>query len=658
MEASVESRSAESAVRAIASAAKALRLYPPTSPIPRQSIDDAIAALRSAVATRSVLPLVVGRTGFDLDGTPLAEGAPGVSDLADTLRAHGVAELDVLPGCPAEDLVTLLDLIGQEPSEVHASGGLATLLAAEGAEGVRVAEVALSVVSAGVLELGETAQDFLRELAADTDKLAAWLAAAAAGDPAGLAEGLSELANAAGTAGAATLAANIAEALRSQGREVRDAVLGCAMDPGPIHELARASFSNMGGGEIADVLCGGVYGENMLSLSNALTHLPLQQRVSEIRTQIQDALASAGHTEKEAHFLDHMLEVRTSPEPETALPRTELYGAVARALSLDDEDIRQVREATQTEVRSSDAAGVRAMLVLLDQQNDFELYVRSADSLAAMVPRLIEGGRLDVATQVIRELADRGSRTGQPWPELADRLRTAIDSALSPRTAEALIAAVEADPGLIADARTLTNVAPGSSGGPLLAVALTRGERGVATAKDLLGRKLPGLIAAAIPTLPWHQLQAAVHELAATDEPRFNERIAEAARRADEQSRREVAAGLASAGTPGAVQLLTSMVRDASIDVSIIAVRAMGKHRTPGAAALLAERLNELDLDGNDFLLGREIIGALARSEEPAALTALNALASRRALIKRGHFTEVQQLARQALKIQGQKGGS
>jgi hypothetical protein len=69
----------------------------------------------------------------------------------------------------------------------------------------------------------------------------------------------------------------------------------------------------------------------------------------------------------------------------------------------------------------------------------------------------------------------------------------------------------------------------------------------------------------------------------------------------------------------------------------------------PGCAAALEIRLSELDVYGKDFPLAREVIGALAHTPDTSAAEVLGRLSSRRTFIKRGHFAEVQELARQAL---------
>jgi hypothetical protein len=73
---------------------------------------------------------------------------------------------------------------------------------------------------------------------------------------------------------------------------------------------------------------------------------------------------------------------------------------------------------------------------------------------------------------------------------------------------------------------------------------------------------------------------------------------------------------------------------------------------------VLAARLAELDIDGDGFTLAREMIAALARVPDAEAAAALNKLASRRALIKRGHFAEVQDLVQQALQLRAHGGGA
>ena len=72
-------------VRDVAAATRALRLYPETSPIPRQSAESAAAALERAFAVVPVVSLHVTREGFSFSEEPLDQSGPGAADLADAM---------------------------------------------------------------------------------------------------------------------------------------------------------------------------------------------------------------------------------------------------------------------------------------------------------------------------------------------------------------------------------------------------------------------------------------------------------------------------------------------------------------------------------------------------------------------------------------------
>ena len=127
-------------------------------------------------------------------------------------------------------------------------------------------------------------------------------------------------------------------------------------------------------------------------------------------------------------------------------------------------------------------------------------------------------------------------------------------------------------------------------------------------------------------------------------------------RRPDEQSRREAANGLGAAGGPFALKHLGTLLRDPSAEVALAAARAIGRLTGSGGAPVPGARFDEIDADGKDFTLARELIVALARIPDTGADAVLKRIADRRALIKRGHFAEINDLASQAL-AQRAKGG-
>jgi HEAT repeat protein len=220
-----------------------------------------------------------------------------------------------------------------------------------------------------------------------------------------------------------------------------------------------------------------------------------------------------------------------------------------------------------------------------------------------------------------------------------------------------LITAAVDDRNVVPQAREIVRHAGDAAVGPLVIEAIELKYDGVEVAEQILGPRLVQQLITLTPQAQWYQLGPIVERLAKESDSRATEAVETALNRADEQSRREAAQGVAASGGANAAHLLEARVNDDSTEVAIIAVRAMAKYNVSGAAPILATRLDEIDVDGDDFLLAREIIGALARLDDPAAVTSLEKLAGRKALIKRGHFNDVQELAKQGLALQAKRGG-
>jgi len=640
----------EPIVRGLTAAAKALRLYPPTSPIPRQAVDSAAASLSAFLGSEPVLSLKVVRDGLAWGGATVAPGAPGATELADSLRDHGVAEVSFLPGVGTDDLLAFLGTALEKPEALAERGGLAAVLVSAGVESVRTAEVSLTVVDPMSMGSDGEADEFLRQLAGDPERIAAWLAVAAKGDPATLAAGLSDLARASGDGGVSALVSSLARAFEGSDLDARDALVSVSLDDGPARDLLGRVFGGVATADLAKTLCGGTYGHNMLSMSSAISRLPLADRINDVLAQVKDLLPAAGHNPKELEFLDHMLEVRRSTTPEVPLAEAQpLYRRVADIAAVDANQVAGARAGVAREAQRADDSAVATLLTLLDQQQDFGLYRRTLDALAGMVSPLLERGRLDLAARIVTELAARESRAVQPWPELTEKLRAAIAEATSRRAMKALVAAVANNHDNIPAAREIMQRAGDAGSATFVEEALAHKPDGLAVAEHVVGRRLVDMLAAAAARAQWFHVAPLVARLAVEGDPRSQQAIDALLKRPDDASRREVATGLAAAGGPLALRHLAPLLRDPSPEVTLAAIRATGRSTAPGAAAMLKARLDELDADGKDFAVAREIIGALARTPDRSADAMLEQLAARRALIKRGHFAEITDLARQAL---------
>jgi hypothetical protein len=649
-------RSLEAVLRSLAAAARSLRLYPAASPIPLQSVQAVRDALTSYFTTGSdPLSIALAREGFSVDGTTIGAQIPGTRDLSDEMRAHGLAEIEIAADVKGEELLAFLSIIARPVDEVRAEEGVAALARAEGIEHIRFAEVRLAVIEQEA-DVDQDAENFLLGLSDDPGDLAAWYAAAAASDPSSFETELVGMVRSAGPEGELRLVRSLGKAFRAQPPTGQDALLSLAMKPGMARDFVGEMFGNFDATQIAGSILSGAFGKNMLALSNALSNLPLQEAADEVRAEVQAMLARTGHTPDETEFLDHMLEVRARREPEPPLVDADrTYNAVLSAATLSDDDVARAREAVAASGRDISAAGVRASLALLDEQTDFERYCRSAENLAGAVPHLIEQGNLALAARVLDELCSRQTHNAGPWPDLSQRIESALSIAAGKRSMAALVSAVAADPSLADTATDIVRHAGDSAGPSLVAEAILLKDEGIVVADSLLGRRVIDLLNAAAPETPWHLVGPVARRLAIAGDPHSIATVEALMQRPDEQSRREVVSALAAVPGPVANRLLANALRDPRPETVTVAARAIARSGEPGSAALLAARLGELDMDRGDFLLAKELIGALARTPEPAADDELAKLASRRSFMKRGHFGDVQSLVAEAQRAR--KGG-
>jgi hypothetical protein len=644
-------------VREISTAAKALRLYPPSSPMPRQSAASAAHALTEYLATAPVLSLEVVKEGFRFAGEDLGLSGLGAGDLSGLLQSHGVAELSFLPGCATEELIAFLTGTLSPPEEVRDVGGLAAVMAATGVERIRISEVALTVAEGAVPAEDQDVEQFLRDLASDSSAFGTWLAAAVENDPAAVEESLLELSSVVGDAGRPALVESLADAFREH-EETRDTLLALALGSGDTSDLVAGLFPRLGVDDVASSVCASSYGENMMSLSTALTELPIADRFGPIMAQIRQILPEYGHTQREQGFLEHMIEVKRSREKEEELTSVDpSYAEMAEEARVTRDEMDSMIAEIGGSRDESLRVAARTLLSLLDQQRDFTLYCRTLDTLAAMVPQLVGAGDLESAKEVLEELSLREQRADQPWPELTDHLREAMSRATDGAVMSSLIDAVAADPALAVDARAIVQAGGDTAPSLLVKEALGGKERGLDVAEQILGRRMYDVLPALVTRVQWFQVASLARRLSDHGDARSMQALKTLSERSDSQTRREVATGLGHTTNAASVPIMAELVRDPAPEVCIASARALGRCGLEGSATVLAGRLKELDADGKDFVLAKEIVTTLAGVQDPEAAAALQRLAGRRALIKRGHFAEIQALAKDGLKAQRRAGG-
>lgn len=639
----------ETVVRSLSTAVKTLRLYPPSSPIPQQAMMAASEAVSAVLTSQPALPLVVAREGFTFHGQPL--NAPGSNELAAVLTAHEIAEVDFMPGCSVGELAIFLAVLLRDPAETRADGGTAAAMSLAGAENIVVSQVALTTIGPGTVAEDVDIDEFLRELAGDEQKLAAWLASAAAGDPATLADGLAELARAVGPGGLPRLEQVLGSAFVGQTVNARDAIVGLALNNSDASPLLKGMMGTLAPHDFASSVADGIFAKNMLSMSNVLNALTPGPALDSILAELQPLLSDEGHTQRELSFLNHMIEARAASGMETPLvDRIADFNTVASFARPDGTAIDRARTEVTASKREVNERTVRMMLSLLDQQSDFNLWARTLGNLASMIPKVLSEGDITLAHRVIADLASRESRTAQPWPGLTEKIAEAIEQATSAEAMSALAAALSTNPAMADAAKgILRSASPAAQHRFLLAALSSTDGKGMQSAEAVLGRRIVDALVAAEPEMPWFSTAAATARLIAEPDPRAQQAVAALAHRSDPRWRLEVARGLSNSGSANALQLLAELARDPAMEVSVSAVRSLGRVPARGAAVTLEHLYESLDPIGKDFALAREILGSLARTPDPGAQQVLEKIAGQRMLIKRGHFAEIQNLAHQAL---------
>lgn len=648
-----ESRELDAIVRGLAAAAKTLRLYPPTSDIPRQSVETLLGTLETRLQTSPALTFELARDGFTVAGTAVGAGVPGARDISDQLRAHGAADVTFAQSVDTDQLLKFLTTILAPPEQTRGDGGLASALAAAGVRSVTVSGVHLTLSDQAVPGEGEDVDEFLKGLAADAGRLSQWVEAGAKGDPAAFAESLAELSHAAGQAGRPDLVRTLGTAFSGLDATGKDALLSAGIGRSGDLSLIADLLKTLAPGDVADALVGGPRGGNALQLSSAVNGLPLGERLGPVLAEVQSMMQAEGHTEAEVAFFDRMVQARQSGRVEAPLAdRQASYRQVAQAAQVSPEELSESLGRTQTEAQTGDERSVETMLSLLDRHDDFDAWCRGLDALTAMVPRLINRGELALADRIVEEMGARAAQTDKPWPELTDKAREAIAKALSPRAVHSLLAAVARDPSSAEAARRILVHGGEAAQKTIVMSALASSEPDAMQAAELLvGRRMEDLLAEVAPQVKTPQIATLVRRLAASSGPRAAQALDGIVMRPDAKSRQEAAKGLMRGGM-AAVRHLQALLKDADIEVAIMAARALGTTGLSPAAAALTHHLEEMNVDGKDFPLAREIMQALGRMPDAEARDALTRLAARRALFKTGHFAEVQKVAKEALKAQ------
>lgn len=643
-------------VRSLGVSWRASRLYPPSSPVPLQTAADVSKAVDLYLATEPSLRLVVVREGFLLRGVDDVFTASGVPDFADALGTHGIAEVLFQQPPSPEEVVAVLAAAGEQPKDSQERGGLQSAIAAAGVTSLKLVPVALASIEAPLEIPEDEAAAFLASLAADSARLSVWLRALLTYDDEGLAEGLLEIAKAAQDI--TVFGRTLAEAFLDLDTDCKDRLLEASMDLEPVRDITRAMLVNLSAVELAAAIRGGHYGENPSSLSWVLTRLPIGDRSQALVDETKSALASAGTPDAVIGFLEHMMSVRREGSSEPSLVAAQpLYRAALEGARLRPEYLDLVRAEAAARVRL-DERGVTTLIVLTRLADTFDLYARVLGALARSVAYLLEQGDDQLAMAVARKLGQRELVGPQPWPETDAELGRATETACGTRSMAALLAAAGASDKAVEYMKELVGYG-GEKAALALATASMNSEdvSALGIAEAVLGKRLPELLTPMAGDADARHAARLAELFARDGGSRCMPALGLLAARSEDRVRTEVVRGICAAGGPAVAAFIPALLRDQSREVALVAALSLPVDGDPQAAALLGERLAELDEDERDLSLARVIVQTLTGSRSETAETALRRFAEGGSFRRKRKTVQMRALARDALetiRVRGQ----
>jgi HEAT repeat protein len=441
--------SAEEVVRALAAASAAVRLYPPTSEIPAQTVNRFVRMADAVTsAAKGPVRFVIEPKRFKLGETVVAEGQAQVSGLAETLYAHQAGQLIVAPGLSVEEANSFLRCIGSDPSAVREEGGLRNVIIAAGVTHIAIIEVTLRAsTEEGLAGLDLTSAPLDAIGPAVLRAAAGWARSAATGEGR---DELGEVIQGLESAARELAAERVAQALLQLDEQTRGAVLAAAI-------RTDSAGRNMDG--MLSVIAG---------MKPATLARLLALAASRTGADPHSLMAKLTLPPEAMRALELLLRPSPRTESESGVPPTIDAAALAGDATLEsEEDESSITEAKRTLVRTSSAP--RALLTTV-RIVEHSQRPESLDALAEALPDAICAGAFGAARAAL-EVVDRLSERPDMDTSIA-RVRHAL--AQPDALAQGLSAVTNTAQAL--DAASVLSAAGPAGGDALVSAWLRAGE--------------------------------------------------------------------------------------------------------------------------------------------------------------------------------------
>ncbi len=592
---------AEEALRLLAGAAGAARLYPASSPMHR----DAAAKFTeraNLLASHGPLRYIIDPHGFRVGEAEIAPGQSQVVGLAEALHAMQAGQLVVAPGVTIAETQAFIGIANAEVAAVRAAGGLRAALVAAGVQHIAVIEVSLRASDesglAGI-DLTSAPLDEIAELAVAAVELRAQRAnEGPAGDE--MADAIARLEDA--TRGIAM--ERVAAAMMRLDDTTRQRVLALSLKTDTV-------------GNRMDGMLAAIAQMKPAALARLLTLMAAQAGTDPRR--IATALPLPPETAK---LLALMLAPTPNVEPDFGI-----------------EPVQHAREMAAEVCAPADTTDLERQVAIASPQ----LSAGRALATAVSVSRV----RLDADTvRGIGEVLPQAARDGS-FATVREALRRLDEIALEPSLADDVVAARStlADPAVLADVcRAPVTDADAAIAGEIIAAAGSTGAEALLDAyirlpeanRSLLrpvmrgmSEGILGVARARLRRAEPATATAIVRALPVLGDKRAIAVIADGLNHLDESVRFASASALAVIPAPEATAALVRAIGHREPETQRYAVRMLGQTKAAAAVPALSRALEDISTRGRTYETRKEIIRALEEIGTPEAERALRKFANR-----------------------------
>lgn len=610
---------AEEALRLLAAAVGAARLYPAASNLPQEAV--ARFTERANELTMSEpLRYSVDRHGFRVGDTPIAPGQSQVVALAEALHAMQAGQLIVVQGFSEAETAAFIEVANTDPASIRTSGGARKALIATGVSHIALIEVSLRTGEEGGLLGIDPASAPLEEIAVEVAAAVERRAIQAKQGPAD-----DEMAQSIGSLETATrelARERVAAALMRLDEQTRVRVLGLSLN-------ADSEGRRMDG--MLEVIAR----MKPAALARLLTLVAAQVGTSPNR--VAAALPLPPET---AQLLALMLAPTSDIEPEAETSASDSAVQVAEVMATQEDTTEIERQVAVAAPALSSARALATAMVISRTHPDAD----TVKAIGDVLPQAAGDGAFATVREALRRLDEIATD-----PALSEDVVRARLTLAEP----AVLADVCRVPATDADAAIAGEIlqAAGPAGAEALLDCYVRsGEQRRSLMKPVLRGMSEGVLGIARERLRSADpplAVAIVYTLGALGDRRAVPVVVEMVNHLDETVRFAAVKSLATMQSPEAASALIRALNHREPETQRYVVRQIGEAKLASAVPALSRALEDINMFGRTYETRKDIIRTLESIGTPEAEKALRAYAQH--TIRLGRKTR--ELRKQAIAV-------